>query len=129
MADNSVSDIESVLGFLFQLASKVEGVIAGGSISFLELPGFIGVFEAAGPALAAAKNLPTDVKVINDADLAAIRAYIQTQLPSVVPNAVLDGLINSGLAQVQSLVDYVESIKAAKAPQSPVPPAAAPVTA
>lgn len=114
MADNSVQDIENILGFLFALGSKVESVIAGGSISFLQLPSFIGIFEAAGPALAGVKALPADIKQITDADLATIRAYIQTQLPSVVPNATIDTLIGNGLALAQNLYDYAISIKAAK---------------
>jgi hypothetical protein len=124
--DNSVQDINSVLGFLFELGAKVEQLIQKGSISFLDLPGMIGIFEGASPALAALKSLPADLKQINDADLASIRAYVQTQLPTVLPNASLDALIGSGLAQAQSLYDFIESLKAAKNPAPTPAPAAAP---
>jgi hypothetical protein len=116
-------NIKLILGFLFQLGAKVETVISKGSISFLDLPSFIGVFEAAGPALAAVKQLPAELSGLNDATIADVRAYIQSQLPSVIPNATVDGLINDGLVLIQELYDYAMALKAAKS-QTPATPAA-----
>lgn len=117
----TATDINNILGFMFQLAGKVLSVIQAGKISFFDLPSFIGVFEAVGPALSSVKNLPTDLKTLSDADLTAIRAYVATQLPTVVPNETIDGLINNGLAQAQALYDYVQTFKIAQTPVASAP--------
>src|ERR1039457_3688483 len=120
-------NIKLILGFLFQLGAKVETVISKGSISFLDLPSFIGVFEAAGPAIGAVKQLPAELSGLNDATIADVRAYIQSQLPAVIPNATADGLIDDGLGLIQELYDYAMALKAAKnpAPATPAPSAPA----
>jgi hypothetical protein len=124
----AASDICSLLGFLFQLGAKVEAVIKSGSISIFSLPGFLGVFEAAGPALGVVKSLPADISSLSDSDLQAIRAYVQQQLPSVVADPVADGLINAGLSLGQEIFDFVESVKSAKNPPAAAVPAPAPAS-
>lgn len=117
-------DIKLILGFLFQLGAKVDTVISKGSISILDLPGFIGVFEAAGPAIAAVKGLPEEISGLSDASMADIRAYVQSQLPSVIPSPAIDSLIDGGLGLIQEIYDYAVELKQAKAPAAPSAPVA-----
>lgn len=120
------AELKALLNFFIVLGGDIEKIVAKGSLSLLDLPGLYGAFSAASSALSGIKQLPGELSQINDASLADLRSYIASGLPGVLPNAEVDGLINSGLSLGQELFDFIVSLKGAKASapvSAPVPPA------
>lgn len=106
-----VTEIQNLLAFAFALAGQVEKVVAKGSVSLFDLPGFYGAFQAAGPLLANIKLLLPQIENLNDSEITQIRTYVSQNLGQAVSSDAIDQVVLNALALVQQLYDFVLQVK------------------